>query len=64
MRADLRCVARALVRRNRRAGVITCAEHVLANVNDGRVIVALLYLVPVGLLFYVISQGVRLAYSF
>jgi hypothetical protein len=28
------------------------------------VIVALLYLVPVGLLFYVISQGVRLAYSF
>jgi hypothetical protein len=45
-------------------GVITCVEHVLENLNDGRVIVGLLYLIPAGLLIYALGQAVCLAYSF
>jgi hypothetical protein len=45
-------------------GVLTCAEKVLTNLNDGRVIIALLYLIPALLLFCALCDGIRLALSF
>jgi hypothetical protein len=45
-------------------GVLTCVGRVLENLNTGRVIVGLLYLIPTGLFLYAIGEGVCLAYSF
>ena len=45
-------------------GVLTCVGRVLENLNTGRVIVGLLYLIPTGPLICAVGQGVYLVCSF
>jgi hypothetical protein len=45
-------------------GVLTCVTRSLGSFNDGRSIIALLYLIPAGLLISVICDAIRLAHSF
>jgi hypothetical protein len=45
-------------------GVLSCVTRSLGSFNDGRLIIALLYLIPAGLLISVICDAIRLALSF